>query len=79
MEHNVTLSDPTPVYRKQFHIPETHRSVLIDYLNKWIDLGVVRPSKSTYNSPIFCFPKKGGSLRPVLDFRAINDISFIDK
>ena len=79
MEHNVRLSDSAPVYRKQFRIPEAHRSVLIDYLNKWVDLGVVRPSKSTYNSPIFCVPKKDGSLRPVLDFRAINDISFVDK
>ena len=79
MEHSIHMKDNAPVYVKQFRIPETHRSILIEHLNNWLKLGVVSPSKSNYNSPIFCVPKKDGSLRPVLDFRAINDKSFIDK
>lgn len=79
MSHKVTLKDKEPIYVKQFRIPESHRSVLLDHLQNWIKLGVVSPSRSSYNSPIFCVPKKDGSLRPVLDFRAVNDSSFTDK
>ena len=79
MEHSIKMTDEHPAYTKQFRIPHEHRSVLIEHLNNWLKLGVVSPSRSHYNSPIFCVPKKDGSLRPVLDFRAINNKSFIDK
>jgi transposase InsO family protein len=79
LSHSVQMKDAEPVYVKQFRIPETHRSVLIEHLNNWLKLGVVSPSKSHYNSPIFCVPKKDGTFRPVLDFRAINEKSFVDK
>jgi transposase InsO family protein len=79
LSHSVQLKDEEPVYVKQFRIPDTHRSVLVEHLNNWLKLGVVSPSKSHYNSPIFCVPKKDGTLRPVLDFRAINEKSFVDK
>ena len=79
MEHTVHLKDSAPVYVKQFRLPEAHRSVLLQHLQNWIKLGVVSPSKSHYNSPIFCVPKKDGGLRPVLDFRAINEKTFVDK
>ena len=29
MSHKISLKDQEPVYVKQFHIPETHRSVLL--------------------------------------------------
>ena len=79
MEHSVHLRDRDPVFRKQFRIPEAHRSVLLEHLNNWLKLGVVKPCNSRYNSPIFLVPKKDGSLRPVLDFRGVNEKSFCDK
>ena len=79
MEHSIHLKDPAPVFTKQFRIPEHHRSVLIEHLQKWIQLKVVSPSRSMFNSPIFCVPKKDGSLRAVLDFRKLNDKSYMDK
>ena len=60
MEHSVTLKDDEPVYRKQFRIPHSHRSVLVDHLNNWLRLKVVSPSKSTYNSPIFVSQRNVG-------------------
>ena len=79
MEHEIHLEDESPIYTKQFRIPESHRSVIMENLRNWIKLGVVAPTRSLYNSPIFCVPKKDGSLRAVLDFRKLNNKSFIDK
>ena len=79
MSHKITLKDCEPVYIKQFRLAEAHRSVLLQHLQNWLKLGVVSPSKSHYKSPIFCVSKKCGGLRPVLDFRALNEKTFVDK
>ena len=79
MEHEIKLKDDTPVYVKQFRIPEAHRTVIIEHLNEWLKMGIVKPSSSRYNSPIFAVDKKDGSLRPVLDFRGVNEHSQDDK
>jgi len=79
MSHKIYMKDDEPVYRKQFRIPEADRQILIEHLNNWIKLGVVSPSNSRYNSPIFLVPKKDGTGRPVLDFRGVNDKSMVDK
>ena len=78
-EHSIALKDDEPVYVKQFRLAETDRSVLLTYLRNWLKLGVVSPCRSKYNSPIFLVPKSDGSLRPVLDYRAVNEKSQIDK
>ena len=59
MQHSIKLRDTEPTFVKQFRIPESHRSVLIEHLNNWIKLGVVSPSRSKYNSPIFLSPEEG--------------------
>ena len=78
-EHSIKMQDESPSYITQFRIPQEHWSVLIEHLNNWLKLRVVSPSRSHDHSPIFCVPKEDGTLRPVLDFRAVNNKSFIDK
>ena len=79
-EHKIHLKDDTPVYQKQFRIPDTHRSIILEHLQNWLKLGIVKPSKSRYNSPIFCVKKKNTTeMRPVLDYRGLNAHSHIDK
>ncbi len=58
--HRIHLKDNAPVYRKQFPIPEAHTDFIEATLEEWLKIGVVRQSKSLYNSPIFCVPKKTG-------------------
>ena len=79
MEHEIRLKDKEPAYRRQYRIPEEHRRILLEHLEVWVKLGVVHPSKSDYNAPIFLVPKKTGDLRPVLDFRELNAKSYVDK
>ena len=78
--HKIHLKDNSPVYGKQFKIPEAHSDFIGKTIDDWLKLGVVRRSNSMYNSPIFCVPKKNGNgLRIVQDFRELNQHSHIDK
>jgi len=78
--HRIHLKNNQPIFRKQFNLPEAHTQFIEQSLDEWLKLGVVGQSNSSYNSPIFCVPKKQGQgLRIVQDFRLLNQHSHIDK
>ncbi len=78
--HRIHLKDDQPIFRKQFNLLEAHTQFIEQSLDEWLKLGVVRQSNSSYNSPIFCVPKKQGQgLRIFQDFRLLNQHSHIDK
>ncbi len=58
--HRIHLKDDQPIFRKQFNLPEAHTQFIEQSLDEWLKLGVVQQSNSSYNSPIFCVPKKQG-------------------
>ncbi len=43
-----------------------------------LDQGVIQESNSPWNSPLFLVPKKDGMLRPVIDFRKVNEVTVDD-
>jgi hypothetical protein len=47
-------------------------------VNKLLQHGVVRTSKSPYDSPAFLVPKSGGGFRRVVDYRKVNSKIVLD-
>ena len=78
-EHHIEMKSNEPIFRKQYEIPEAHKQLLQTQIQEWLKLGVIQPSRSRYNSPMFLVPKKDGSLRVVQDFRALNANSQDDR
>ena len=79
-KHCLHLKDNVPVYQKQFPLKPEHQQFIEQSLTEWLKLGVVRRTQSSYNSPIFCVPKKSGQgLRIVQDFRGLNAKTHTDK
>jgi hypothetical protein len=77
--HDISLKSQEPVYVKQFKIPDAHREQVEKHVTEWLKLGVVQPTRSKFNSPIFVVAKKNGGLRLVQDFRALNAQTHTDK
>jgi hypothetical protein len=70
--HDISLKSEEPVYVKQLKIPDAHREQVKKHVTEWLKLGVVQPTRSKFNSPIFVVAKENGGLRLVQDFRALN-------
>ncbi len=79
MQHEIHLKDKAPVYIKQLKIPEGHATAVEEQVKEWLKLGIVQPSLSRFNSPIFVVKKKDGAFRLVQDFRALNAQTYPDK
>jgi hypothetical protein len=77
--HDFELKNEDPIYIKQFRIMEAQREALQKHIEELLKLGVVRPSRSKFNSPIFVVNKKDRGMRIVQDFQAINQNRHVDK
>ena len=77
--HEIALRTEEPVYIKQFKIPDAHREEVEKHVGEWLKLGVIQPTRSKFNSPIFVVAKKNGGLRIVQDFRGLNENTMVDK
>ena len=78
-KHEIKIKSKEPTYVKQFRIADTHYTNLEKQIAEWLKMGVIQPANSRYNSPIFVVPKKDGSARYVLDYRAVNANSQDDR
>ena len=77
--HKISLKTNQPIYVKQFCIPDAHRDEVKKPVTKWLKMGVVKPARSKYNSPIFAVAKKNGGIHLVQDFWALNAETHVDK
>ena len=78
-KHKINLKTDQPIYVPQFRIAEAYRAGLFDQVKTWLALGVIKPSQSKFNNPVFIVPKKSGKPRYVLDYRQLNANSVEDK
>jgi hypothetical protein len=51
--HTIPLRDNEPVFTKQFPLNRDEFSLINDNLREWMQIGIIEPANSPYNSPIF--------------------------
>ena len=61
-----------------FHASPTNREVIDKQMDKWIQLGVIEPSKSPWAAPAFIV-YRNGKPRMVVDYRKLNEIAISDE
>ena len=80
IEHNVTLEKGTkPFFIPNYRLPIGRREIVDNLVLDMKKQGVIKESRSPYNSPLLLVPKKDGSWRLVIDFRKLNSHTVPDR
>lgn len=58
IKHRITTKDPSPVYSKSYRYPEIHREEVDRQIGEMLNQGIITPSISPYNAPLWVVPKK---------------------
>ena len=62
-----------PIRRRAYRLPECHKTVLKQIINRQLEAGIIAPSRSEWSAPILLVPKKDtGKFRLVVDHRMLN-------
>ena len=71
-KQDIPLTTEKAIRVPQYPIPKKLRDPLNEWVKEMLKYGVIRPSRSPYNSPCLMVRKKNGEWRAVVDFRKLN-------
>ena len=77
-EHRIDLTDDTPVRCKSYPVPYALYDDMEKEIRGMLEMGIIEPSDSPYNSPIVIVKKKDGTMRYCQDMRQLNKITRFD-
>lgn len=84
IKHPIITSNKQPIYSKTYRFPKVHEHEVEKQVKEMLKQGIIKPSKSPYNSPVWIVPKKMDNSgekkwRIVIDYRKLNEVSIDDK
>ena len=75
----MTLEGISPPNARAFRLSKAEREEVERQVKELLRKGFIEPSGSPYGSPVLFVPKKDGSLRMCIDYRALNAITVRNK
>lgn len=72
VKHKIELLNSGPINQPLRRFPESQKAVIDTEVEKMKSQNFIQPSQSPYRANILLVSKKDGSMRPCVDFRALN-------
>lgn len=84
VKHTVPTTDNNPVYTKTYRYPQIHKEEVQRQMQDLLKNKIIRPSYSTWSSPVWIVPKKLDASgkqkwRVVIDYRKLNEKTIGDR
>lgn len=84
IKHRIITKNDLPIYSKTYKYPEIHKDEVNRQIAEMLDQGIIRHSKSPYNSPLWVVQKKMDQSnkqkwRLVVDYRKLNKETIEDR
>ena len=84
IKHKIHTRDEIPIHQKSYRYPFVHKEEVNKQIQKMLNEKIIRPSYSTWSSPIWVVPKKADASgkkkwRIVVDYRKLNEKTVDDK
>lgn len=74
-EHRIHIEDSAIVHRRPYRVSPSERSIIEDHVTDMLKKGVIRPSRSSFSSPVVLVKKKDGGIRFCIDYRQLNKVT----
>ena len=80
VQHRIEIEPGSdPPYRSPYRLGPAEQDELEEQIKYLLAQGFIRPSCSLYGAPILFMPKKDGSWRMCIDYRALNNQTIKDR
>lgn len=76
--HTIDTGNNQPIKQRAYPLSPYMQSKLNEELDKMLELGVVKPSRSAWSSPVLLVKKKTGEFRFCFDGRKLNSVTLKD-
>lgn len=74
-DHHIELTTDEFPKPKVYPTPQKYQEALKQFIEDNLRKGFIRESSSPLASPLFFIPKPNGDLRPIIDYRGVNNIT----
>lgn len=79
-DHHIhLLPDATSVNVRPYRYPNCQKEIMTNMIHEMLQEGIIRPSTSSFSSPVILVKKKDGTWRFCVDYRTLDAITIMDR